>query len=308
MVRPIRYYLDGLYRELWRKPIFLWAQAIAFKVLLAIVPLLLLGTGILGQVLRQQRPFAYVEGVVRNLFPEYGADQLVAFLSGLQDAGGRFTLIGALGMVVTSVTLFTTLRIVLGHIFSEEWHQQRTALRGYLFDLQMAVQTGVLLLSSIGVTVFIQTADPAGVEQLDSAFVTRTWDWIAQGSLYALPVLLTVTMFFQLYWFIPIPKPPKRAALAGAVVGALLWEAAKIGVTEYAARFGVEGGWQSALGDTFLLVILIVLWAYYSGLVLNMGAIVALLYERAHRETVPHHPTRIVETASTEVSANVRDL
>ncbi|MBO6573778.1 MAG: YihY/virulence factor BrkB family protein [Rhodothermales bacterium] len=308
----LRYYLTGLVRELRDKPVFLWAQAVGFKVLIALVPFLLLGTGLVGLFLQADRPFFYIERAVRDLFPSYGADELVAFLATLEESSGRFTIIGGIGIVITSVTLFTTLRVVLDHIFNEDWHEQRSILRGYLFDLQMALQTGFLLLASVAVTIFVQTAGRSAPDQLgvDGTFIAELWGALAQGALYALPVLLSVAMFFQLYWFIPKPRPPKRAALAGAVTAALLWEAAKTGVTVYAANFGFDGGWRAALDDTFLLIILVVLWAYYSGLVMSLGALVALLYERLHREGPEGlaAPEIVVESASSEMVTHARDL
>ncbi len=48
----LAYYAGGLYREINRKDVFLWAQAIAFKVLITIVPVVILATGIFGQMLK----------------------------------------------------------------------------------------------------------------------------------------------------------------------------------------------------------------------------------------------------------------
>ena len=48
-----RYYGAGLYRQLNKKNIFLWSQAIAFKVLITVVPVVILATGILAEILEQ---------------------------------------------------------------------------------------------------------------------------------------------------------------------------------------------------------------------------------------------------------------
>ncbi|NNE71784.1 MAG: YihY/virulence factor BrkB family protein [Rhodothermales bacterium] len=310
MGQLITYYLRGLYRELFEKPIFLWAQAVAFKVLIALVPLVLLATGVLGLFLRADRTFFYIERVIRDLVPTYGADELVTFLSGLEASGSQFTILGVLGIAITSLTLFTTLRTVLGHIFDEDWHEQRTLLQGYAFDFQMAVQTGFLLLGSIGITIFMQTVGSSGPGYvgLDGTWVSEGLSGGVQALLLILPAVLSTVMFFQLYWFIPKPRPPKRAAFAGALAASLLWEAAKVGLTVYASQFGLEGGWQTALGDTFMLILLVVIWAYYSGLVLCLGALVALLYERHHRigpDREDHAMEMAVETASTELKTHV---
>ncbi len=307
MGTEIRYYLREIWKELFSKPIFLWAQAIAFKVLLAMVPVVLLATGIAGRILKQDRPFAYIERGIRDLVPAFGGDQIVAFLATLQDASLKFTVIGAVGILLTTLTLFTTLRVVLRSIFSEDWHEHRSLLKGYLFDFRMAVQTGILFLTSVGLTIFMQTGGNSMLARLgmEGTWLEQSWAVLVQGSLWVLPVLISLAMFFQLYWFIPQPRPPKRAAFAGAVTAAVLWESGKLGVTEYASRFGIADGWQSALGDTFLLTILLVVWAYYSGLTLNLGALVALLYERNRRDSPPETEAGpLAEGPSTEIPTN----
>ena len=80
MTRGPKYYGKGLYQQLAQKDIFLWGQAIAFKVLITIVPVLILATGVLGQVLRQEGAFEKVFQYVESFLPPYRGDQLLEFL------------------------------------------------------------------------------------------------------------------------------------------------------------------------------------------------------------------------------------
>jgi membrane protein len=300
MLSSLRYYIRGLVRQIYEKDVFLWAQAIAFKVLITLVPIVILGTGLFGRVLRQERPFASVERVIRDFVPAYGADRLIGFLGQLQGASTALTIIGVATLVVTVMTLFTTLRIVLANIFREDWHSSRSLLRGYLFDMRMALQAGLFFVLSIGLTVLVQMMGPAGLSALagigaGTGSLQVLWDAAVHGLSVVLPFLMSVGMFFQLLWFTPVPRPPKRSALAGAVVGALLWEAAKFAFTAYATHMGdIDESFESLLGDTFLLVLMLLFWAYYTGLVLCVGAIVTLLYEA--RQRLRH---RAAETAAT---------
>lgn len=289
MLATLRFYIGGVFRQLQQKDVFLWAEAIAFKVLIALVPVVLLVTGIFGRVLQSEKPFRYVESIIRDLVPEYGSDRLVLFLGQLQDSSTALTIIGAIGMLLTATTLFTTLRIVLANIFREDWHRSRPMLTGYLFDLRMAIQAGAFLVLSIAVTFVVKAMGPAGIAMaadvgLDPGRLRTSWETLVQGLSLVLPFVLSVGMFFQLFFFTPIPRPPKRSALAGALTGAVLWEAAKSLFTVYATNFGgFEQGALPLLGDTFILIILLVFWAYYSGLVLCIGAIVTLLYQSGYR-------------------------
>jgi membrane protein len=300
------FYLHHLYRQLGEKNLFLWAQAIAFKVLVALVPMVILATGLLGQVLRRSQPFASVAAFVRGFLPEYQSTQVIAFLDRFQQASGALTLIGLLGLFVTAISLFTTLRVVLANVFNEDWHQPRPFLTGYLFDLQMTLQTGLLFVLSMATSVLVQTLNVAGMTFLrqvgvDNLWLEQGWRHLFQALGLALPFLLSMVMFFQLYFLIPRPRPPRRSALLGAVFAALLWELAKVAFTFYATRVGgferYSGGVASdglaALGDTFGLIVALMFWAYYSGLVLILGALLTLLHELKRRNApVPARITR----------------
>jgi len=284
-----RYYVRGLAAELYERQVFLWAQAIAFKVLITIVPAVVLSTGLAASILKLERPFATIESLIRDFLPAYQSDQIVVFLSQLQSASGTLTLIGAAALTVTAVTLFTTLRTVLANVFQEEWHESRSFFRGYVFDFRMTVQVGALFLASTLITIARRTFDGNAIAWLqsvglDAAWFEQGWHTALDTFGLVLPFLLSVAMFFQLIWLIPVPKPPKRSAFAGAVFTAVLWELGKIAFTAYAADYAdFEQSALAALGDTFVFVIVIVFWAYFSGLILTMGAIVTLLHERKHR-------------------------
>lgn len=301
--RTLRYYLVGLYHLLDRKPVFLWAQAIAFKVLVTIVPVLVLATGVLGRILRQERPFQTVARFIRDFLPPYQSDQLIQFLEQLQRASGTFTVIGILGLLYATMTLFTTLRGVLSQVFDEPWHQGRSILRGYLFDLRMMVQVGGLFLLTFGVSLTIQAINVAGLEwlqrlHLDYVWVQEGWRRILQVLGLLIPYLLSLAMFFQLYYFTPKPRPPVRGALLGAVVAALLWEAAKTAFAFYAARstfferFANSG--ISAIGHVFGLILAFGFWVYYSGVVFILGALLVLLYEKHQRDRKEMPATTVI--------------
>lgn len=291
----VLYYLKGLYRQFADKAIFLFAQAIAFKVLITIVPVIILATGILGRFLQQERPFEIVSSFIIDFLPPYRSQSIIAFLQQFADASGTFTLVGAGGLLFSVVILFTTLRLTIGGVFQEEWHTSRTILGGYLFDIRMAAQVGLLFLLTFGLTLVMQYLSTAGIEQLSAWGLDYVWvrdGWRRTFRLLGLliPFLVTVTMFFQMFFFIPKPHPPRRSAFAGALFSAVLWEIAKNIFTVYATRIGrfeysstgmEEGG--APIGETFGLIIGFVFWVYYSGVVLLIGAIVALLHEKSHR-------------------------
>ncbi|GAB5518657.1 MAG: YihY/virulence factor BrkB family protein [Rhodothermales bacterium] len=290
------YYGRGLVEELEVKPIFLYAQAVAFKVLITILPVILLATGVLGQVLQRERPFETVKSYLRDFLPAYQSDQIIEFLAKLQNAGDTLTWIGAIALVLSAMTLFTSLRLSIRSIFSEEWHRPRDILPGYAFDLQMVAQVGLMFILTFAVTLAMQALNGWGVGLLDrvglpSDWLTRGWKTVVSIAGLLVPLILTSLMFFQLFWLVPRPRIPKRSALIGALFSGLLWEGSKSAFTFYATnlgRFDRYGGGAAddgiaVLGDTFGLILALVLWAYFSGIVFMLGAVVTLLHEKRMR-------------------------
>lgn len=294
-----RYYAGGLWRLVNEKQIFLWAQAIAFKVLIAVVPVIVLAVAIFSQVLRREKPFEVVAGFITSFLPAYRSSDVIRILNDLQSASGALTIVGLATLVFFAMTLFTTLRVVIENVFQEDWHETRSILGGYLFDLRMAAQVGLVFLLTFALTLGMQAMNAAGYEFIEE--IGLGYEWVRQGwgRLFTyfgivLPFLLSVGMFWQLLFFIPKPHPPKRSALIGALVTALLWELAKFAFTLYATRLGrferyrpsVTGEEVNAaaiLGDTFGLILAFVFWVYYSGIVLCIGGMVALLHEKRFR-------------------------
>lgn len=291
VVEPLTYYLSGIWRTLNERQVFLWAQAVAFKVLITIVPIIILATGVIGLLLRRAEPFEQIAAIIREFLPPGNSDQIISFLEQLQGAGNFITLIGVFGLVFSAVTIFTTLRVVIGNVFQEEWHSERSIIRGYLFDIRMAVQVGLLFVLTVGLSLGVQGANLGFLSQagIDYYWIEEGWRRLIQALGVLIPYLLTTAMFFQLFFLIPTPHPPKRSAFVGAVVTGLLWEAAKFSFAAYATSLGRPeryGGGQEGfpLGNTFALIILFVFWIYYSGIVLIIGAMITVLHEKRRRQ------------------------
>jgi len=298
LVRSLRYYLRGLYRELTGKNVFLWAQAIAFKVLVTIVPIVILGTGVVGRILRGEDAFTAVERFIRGLLPPSQSNELITFLQQVESASGTIVGVGGIGLFLSAMSLFITLRIAVSKAFEQNWHEERSLFGGYAFDIRMVLQVGLLFLLTIGLSAVLPSfINEVILSDLGSGAEWLRWSW--NNLLYTtgvlLPFLVTTAMFFQLYYLVPQPHPRKRSALSGALIAGLLWEITKQAFTYYATYVGqfdqystgAEG--LSALGNAFGLIIAFVFWVYFSSIVLMLGAVISSLHEHRH-VTAGHLP------------------
>lgn len=298
LAESVQYYLRGLYRELTAKNVFLWAQAIAFKVLVTIVPIVILGTGIVGRILQGKDAFATVERFIRGLLPPSQSNEIITFLEQVQTASGTIVGLGGIGLFLSAVSLFITLRIAVSNAFEQNWHQERSLLLGYVFDVRMVLQVGFLFLLTVGLSVGLPTfINNVVLSDLgdNGAWLRWLWNNVLSMTGLLLPFLITTAMFFQLYYLVPQPHPRKRSALSGALIAGLLWEATKQAFTYYATFVGQFDQYQtgaeglSALGNAFGLIIAFVFWVYFSSIVLMIGAIISSLHEHRH-VTAGHLP------------------
>ncbi len=276
--QTIGVYSSGLWRYLNSDPVFLWAQAVGFKALVAVVPLAAMALGLFGPSLSR---------VIRSLIPDLQGGPFIEFLESLQRTGQSLTWLGAIGLLYVTMTLFSTLRSVLAGVFDDQAEQSRSVIRGYMTDLRMTVQIGVFFLLSLSLSFALQAlnlSDPDFLAAigLDSIWIESGWRRLVQVLGLVVPALLSGAVFFQLYRFVPASRPGSRSALAGAAFSALLWELAKVAFAIYASRVGLMTrytGPGGGLGDYFGVIIAFVFWAYYSGVVFILGAYVTIIHQ-----------------------------
>ena len=288
----IRYLAYGLYYRIDREDVPLWAAAIAFKVLVTFVPVFIILTGIFALVLGQEEAFIALTGYLRTFLPDYQTDSIIRFLEAYQRTGRTLTLVGGIGLLISAMTLFSTLRGVVTNIF-RYCHKPRAILHAHLFDLRMIMQTGLFFLLSFAMTLALRAINLAGQELMQEWGLTFVWLKTGWGLTFRLigyffPFFLSTFVFFQLYFFIPRPYPPAKSALLGATVGAMLWEILKNAFTYYVVniadfdRYRQPAAGDPALriiADFFVLILITVLWVYYSGLIFIIGGLIAHLHE-----------------------------
>ena len=266
--------------RVWNKAgeddIFFLAGGIAFNVLLAAAPFFLLLVGILTYVLRrtlEDPRQAAVEYVLSILPP---SQQVVGITSHIVDrvmeGGPSFGAIGLLLFIWASTRLFGTLRAVLKDIF--DLPEERGIVAGKIFDLEMVLVAGTLLVLNTGITLALEAAQRFGLEWLGlenqraaQVFVV-TWPRLAAFGFIFL-------MFLLIYRFLPKRRTPWRISLVAAAFSSVSWELLKglfawyvSDVVDYSRTYG-----------TLLAPVLLVFWVYYSSVVFILGGEVAQVYD-----------------------------
>jgi membrane protein len=280
-------FVAHLYTKAGEDDIFFLAGGIAFDVLFAAIPFLLMLVGFFGIVLSHvvsDPRKAAVDYIVTILPP---TESVVHRTYQIVDAvlAGR-TSFGVFGLILflwVSSRLIGTLRASLKEIF--DLPAERGIVEGKVFDLQMVFLAGTLFVANTGITVALDAAQRLGIGLLgidNSHAEVRTLQTVWARLLAFLFIFL---MFLLIYRYLPRRRTPWRMALAAAVFTSVAWELLK-GL--FALYVGYATSWERIYGALVSPVIL-VLWIYYSAFVFILGGEIAHVYQlmrvrRAQRE------------------------
>jgi len=267
-------------RRVWNKAgeddIFFLAGGIAFNLLLAAGPFILLLVGIFSYVLQrmvEDPRKAAVDYVLSVLPPSQGVVTATRSIVGrILEGGASFGAIGLLLFVWASTRLFGTLRAVLKDIF--DLPEERGIVAGKIFDLQMVVIAGSLFVLNTGTTLALEAAQRFGMDLLGlgderaaQAFVAA-WPRLAAFGFIFL-------MYLLIYRFLPLRRTRWRTALVAASFTSVSWELLKqlfawyvSDVVDYSRTYG-----------TLLAPVLLIFWIYYSSVVFVLGGEVGQVYD-----------------------------
>jgi len=241
-----------------RRGMFL-ASGLAFNFIVCLIPLLFFVVSVAGFVLSRKTVMDAVLNQLSDVVPVY-KNELHQTLAAIIRRRRLSGLLGTAVLLLFASQLFNAIRLVLSDIFG--FRGGPGFLRGMLRDVLMVMAMGVLFLGSIVIS------DVFGwLKILFFETVGMPSQWVRSWSL-ALAFALSTAFFFVPYRYFPHRRVPVGAALAGALLAAVLWEAAKQLFRWYILSFGVYDQVYGPLG----VLVALAMFAYYSGVVFVLGA------------------------------------
>ncbi|HEY8205040.1 MAG TPA: YihY/virulence factor BrkB family protein, partial [Pyrinomonadaceae bacterium] len=177
--------------------------------------------------------------------------------------------------------VFTVVERALNRVWGTT---HRTFLHGRALTVAMIGIVGLLLSLSVLVTsVLVYMQEVAGrlsPRQLENYAVLSTVGSLFWQIVFAVvSLLVTFALFSIVYKFMPNAYVSVRDTIPGAVIGGLLWEAAKYGFAWTLNYFNYEQVYGSVGA-----VVAVLTWGYVSSLVLLFGAQLTGVFHREHIE------------------------
>jgi membrane protein len=253
------------------------AGGIAFNILLAAVPFVLLLVWFLTYLL-QRSPAGVIEVVTRyldKLMPQADAGSpMHKFVADLLSAHTQLGIWSAVTFVWFSTRLFGSLRTVLASVFDIE--SERGIIAGKIFDVKITVLSTVLITANTLISTYVLIATRSSVEVLEGLGIRKDVmsEARALGTHLVASAILAV-MFFALYKFLPIRRVRTKTAWVAAIFTTVMFELAKLVFAFYVTSFNPS----SLYTGTLAALVVVVFWVYYAALIFILGGEVGQVYE-----------------------------
>lgn len=243
------------------------AAALAYYALFSLAPLLLIATSVAGLVFGQEAAEGHLYVQIAGLVGRDSAKAIQAVVAdmGVHRSGGVVaTVVGVLVLLFGATGVFAQLQDSLNTV----WRAKSPTTNGILdwfrvrfLSFGMVMGVGFLLLVSL-----ILSAGLAGVGQFLGAFIPG---WVVLG--HVLNVLVSLTgitgLFAMMYKVLPDTAVAWRDVWLGALVTSFLFTVGKLAIGFYLGQASVASSYGAA-GS----VVIVLLWVYYSSLILYLGA------------------------------------
>ncbi len=235
------------------------AASLAFQTVLSVVPMLALALALLRATGNIGAESTLVHFIADTFIP-MSQDEIAATLTTWSE-NITFETLGLVGLIVTLAVAFVMFN-TLEKIMNDIWRTERRRPLGQKLIVFYAIAT----ILPVGAGIVLYQAKQLGLTSGFSGFL----------------------MSFVVSWggaFLCIYVMPKtlvhvRSAAAGALVSALLFEAAKALFQVYAANMAFDK--QTTVYGAVALAPILLIWIYYSWLVLLLGCEVAYAAQHLH--------------------------
>jgi membrane protein len=231
------------------------AAMVAYFALLSFVPLIFLALALFGLAHRAEASSFFVQELQRT-FPGVSPNRIVKLLNQVQDNATVLGIIGGVGLLWSSLSLFSALESALNIVYGLP---NRRFLRGK--------GLAATLMTSMIVTLFASlVVGSLGFTYLKNNFAFASSSALAYVLAIGASILGVLVFLLAVYRWLPNTPVTWREALPGAVIGAVALEASFQGLPVFVRYADINVALRTLGGPAILL-----LWLYVMANVLVFG-------------------------------------
>lgn len=259
LLAPFRL-ISSVCRRFLEERLTLVAAALSFDTLLSLVPMIVVGVGLLQYFPFANNMSAALENfVIANLLPEKSGTVVAEYLGRFAHRAEVMSLLGISVLVITALVQTLTIE----HTFNAIW--KITTRRPIL--IRLAIHLIALVLGPLifrGSLVLIALIAGASFGLFGEPV------WVGETFFKVLPISLMAVLFTLLYWGVPNCKVSRWHALLGGVFAALGFVALQRLFGFYVANYSM----YSMLYGAFSAIPIFLIWLFLSWGIILIGALV----------------------------------
>lgn len=251
----------SLARYMAQTEVHTYAFSVAANAILSLFPFIVMMFTVARLVFHSAAMESAIADMIRYFLPT-GQQFVTKNMEIVAHARSGVQVASVIMLLVSSTGVFLPLEVALNRVWGVT--KNRSYVMNQLVSLGLAAGIGMLALASVAVTAAQQSVLRfvflGHTDNTVFAFITH---WLLQISAGVVSVLL----FFLIYWILPNRKLPVRAVLPTAVVIGLSWEMAKM-------LYITALPWMDlrSVYGPFSIAVSLMLWAFITGLLLLAGA------------------------------------
>ncbi|MBL7988882.1 MAG: YihY/virulence factor BrkB family protein [Chlorobi bacterium] len=250
--------------------VFMLAAGIAFNIITALVPLLLLLLFALGYFLDSESVMREITRYVTQYIVTGESrlevlDILKSQVNVLVENRGVAGLIGVIGLLWTASALAAAMRLGLNRVL--RCREERHFLIYKMYDFLAIMLVGLLVFISILLGPMLQLVMATGDRIESTLNITGIDGFLSE----LISIATSFLLFFIIFRFMPYQRQQRHIILVGAITSTLLWEVARQVFAFYLMEFRTFG----KIYGTYAFLAAAAIWIYYSALVFLIGAEVA---------------------------------
>ncbi|MBB3229949.1 YihY/virulence factor BrkB family protein [Halomonas stenophila] len=272
--------------KLWlERNAFSYAGSLAFYTLFSLAPTMIIAVTVIGVVLGEEAAQGQIVAQLQGTMGQAAAEAIQAAVAQarVQESGLWPTLLGVGALLVGATTVFGQMQYSLNTLWGVTARPSSNSLliflKNRILSLAVVLSIGFILLVSLMLGVAVNAVLKAANGLLP--FLGA----LAAGLEFLISLAVVAALFATIFRVLPDVVLSWRDVLVGAVVTALLFSIGRSAIAAYLA-YTATASTYGAAGS----VVVVLLWVYYSSLILLFGAAFTKCHLLARgREVVPRN-------------------
>lgn len=250
--------------------VFLLAAGIAFNIIIALIPTLLILLFVLGYVFDSERILQQINEYILTFVVAQGhrddlTETLRTQIDSLIENRGIAGLIGIIGLLWTGSALATSIRVAINKVL--RCREARSYLIYKLFDISTIAVIGLLVFVSIVMGTIYQIVVARSEWLVNSLDLPGVEGFLPE----LVAVVVSFVLFLVIFRYMPYQRQERHIVWVGAISSTVLWELARLVFRFYLLEFTTF----SRIYGAYAFFASAIFWLYYSALVFLLGAEVA---------------------------------